>query len=375
MTGRLTVRVVSARDLTFRERERWAELQEGDPSFASPFFSPEFTLCVAAVRDDVAVAVIRLGGRTVGFFPFQREGRTASPVGGTFSDYQGVVLQPGVHVDPAALIRACGLREWWFDHILASQQMFQPFHHHLSSSPRLDMSGGFAEYAAARRRDGSRVVTDAERKARKLEREMGPLRFIATCDDREVLRQVLRWKSEQYVRTGAPDVLADEWSVALIERVLGVRSARFAGMLSALYAGDQLVAGHIGLRSRYVWHWWLPAYDVRAGSYSPGAILLLRMAEAAADVGISAIDLGRGEQGYKERFKTDECSLAEGVVGATALIRGRRNLERAARRVRGYAAQQGVLRPDSRGGATLRRVRSRSRALLGSVRSRATRRP
>ena len=67
---------------------------------------------VAAVRDDVNVAVIADGSEAVGFFPFERGGcGVGRPVGGIMSDYHGVVLRPGLRLDGEELIRACDLAE------------------------------------------------------------------------------------------------------------------------------------------------------------------------------------------------------------------------------------------------------------------------
>jgi CelD/BcsL family acetyltransferase involved in cellulose biosynthesis len=48
------------------------------------------------------------------------------------------------------------------------------------------------------------------------------------------------------------------------------------------------------MRSKTLWHYWFTAYDPAFAKYSPGTILLLQMAERASELGISAIDMGRG---------------------------------------------------------------------------------
>jgi CelD/BcsL family acetyltransferase involved in cellulose biosynthesis len=359
-----SVRLVSAAALTLPERERWTELQEADHALTSPFFSPEFTSCVAAVHQDTFVAVLEVGDRQVGFFPFQRSGRTGFPVGGRFSDYQGVILEPGVDLNPIALVRACNLREWVFDHVLASQGDFEPFHRSLSRSPYLDLSHGFEAYVVERQRGGSRIIADLGRKARKLDREIGPLRFVTMTDDPRVLRQVLRWKSDQYLRKGLIDLFASSANLELVERVHDARGPRFVGMLSALYAGDRLIAGHMGMRSRIAWHWWLPSYDTEVAPYSPGAILLLRMAEAAPGLGVTRLDLGRGEEAYKLRFMSGAVGLAEGFVPTTRLVRVRRDVEWVGRAWVRNAVREGVLRPDAHLGSALRTFRRGIRARL-----------
>ena len=80
----------------------WAEIQESNPTLASPYFHPEFTRAIATVRDDVEVAVIEDGAQVVAFFPFQRGRRSVGvPVGGIISDYQGLICSPILRVTPA----------------------------------------------------------------------------------------------------------------------------------------------------------------------------------------------------------------------------------------------------------------------------------
>jgi CelD/BcsL family acetyltransferase involved in cellulose biosynthesis len=293
----------------------WAAIQEAEPALQSPFFRPELTQIVADVRDDVAVGVVADGGLPIAFFPFQR-GRfgIGRPVGGRLSDYQGVVALDGVVVDARGLLRGCRLTAWEFDGLVASQGTFAPFHRSRRGSPVLDLSDGFERYVQGRRAAGSDQVDDLLQQVRRLERECGPLRFEARTRDARVLDRLLRWKSEQYLRTGALDIFTRPWVVETIRRVHDADEPAFAGMLSALYAGDELVAAHLGLRSASVWHYWLPAYSRAHARASPGLILLLRMAEAAPGLGLRAVDLGKGDALYKRRLASGVVELAEGVA-------------------------------------------------------------
>src|SRR5262245_17326769 len=106
----MKVRLVPGRELGSDLIRAWAEIQQANPIFVSPYFHPEFTRVIAAVRDDVEVAVIEDGGKIAGFFPFQRESKTiGQAVGHPLSDYHGVICVPGLAFDPVALLRACGL--------------------------------------------------------------------------------------------------------------------------------------------------------------------------------------------------------------------------------------------------------------------------
>ena len=69
------------------------------------------------------------------------------------------------------------------------------------------------------------------------------------------------------------------------------------------------------------WHYWLTTYDREFGKYSPGNILLLKMAEHAPTIGIRKIDLGRGEARYKQQLANDVVLVGEGAVDAHGIFR------------------------------------------------------
>lgn len=295
----------------------WSSAQQEDAELVSPFFRPEFAQIVAAVRADVAVGVVRTETEPA-FFPFQRRrfgGGVA--VGGRLSDYHGVVGRPPPELDARGLLRGCGLRSWRFDAAVASQEIFRPYHRRARSSPFLDLSRGFEAYVGERVAAGSDQVADVRKQAERLAADAGALRFEAHVGERSALELLIRWKSEQYVRTGAVDIFTFPWVRAVVDRVHATQGSDFAGLLSVLYAADRPVAAHLGLRSSSAWHYWLPAYDLRFAKYSPGLILLLRMAEAAPALGLDRIDLGKGDALYKSRLANGSAQLAAGSVDAT----------------------------------------------------------
>jgi CelD/BcsL family acetyltransferase involved in cellulose biosynthesis len=333
----LNVEVVPAGSLTADQLDRWSQIRAADPAFSSPFFCPQFTGIVAAVRDDVHVGVLARDGHAFGFFPFHLgRFRTGRPVGWAISDYQGVVAERDEEWDAKDLIRACGLKTWEFDHAIAAQRQLQPFGHTKASSPVIDLSAGFDTYLQERRKAGVHEIAAVWRKMRKLEREHGALRFESSAADPEAMSMLLGWKRQQYLRTGVRDVLAWSWVREVLELARAARDERFGGLLSLLYAGDQLVAAHFGLRSGSVWHYWFPAYDPQFGKYSPGIALLLKMAEHAPLLGLEAIDLGKGDARYKDSLASNAVPLIEGRVElpsvATAAARLRRGTRRLVRR-------------------------------------------
>ena len=317
----MNITVVPGRRLAPEHIKAWSEAQEADSALASPFLRPEFTLAVAGVRDDVNVGVLEQGGQAVGFFPYQR-GRFSigHPVGGPLNDLQGVIVRPGIDWDGVQLIRGCGLLEWKYGRLLASQ--LKPFHLRRHSSAFIDLSRGYDAYVAEKRRAGINPenILRLARKTRKLERDVGPLRFELHSSDATHLATLMKWKFERYAAHGYDDVFGIPWARQLVERLHATQTASFGGTLSVLYAGDEVAAAHMGIRSQSVWHYWFPAYNRKFAPYSPGLMLLLRMAQHALTAGLRSIELGGGDYEYKQTLMNHSIVLAEGTVDRLPLI-------------------------------------------------------
>ncbi len=317
--------VIPGRELSSELRARWSAIQDLVPELDNPYFHPDFTAAVARVRTDVEIGILEDAGRVVGFFPFQRTSRTlAKPVGGRLSDFQAVIAEPGTEFAPDELLRGCGLKAWDFDHLIGQPPVFEPYTHFKDGSPFIDLSQGFGVYEAERGQLGKEELQQTSRKARKLAREVGPLRLEASCVDDGRLDELIRWKAAQYQRTEVTNVFGFRWTSELLHDLLATGTSEFQGMLNVLYAGDRVVAMHFGLFSRGVLHYWFPSYDVSFGRYSPGRILLLELCRFCRELGIRRVDLGRGMAGYKTRAMTGVTEVAIGGVDlrpVTAVMR------------------------------------------------------
>ncbi|WP_425618577.1 GNAT family N-acetyltransferase [Anatilimnocola sp. NA78] len=312
--NRPCVRVVPGQQLSAQLCCEWRSLQRSNPALSSPYFSPEFTQLVASIRNDVEVAVVEQADRVVAVLPFQRGTLgAAKPVAGRLNDFQAVISAPEFQLDPKQLLHESGLRSWKFDHLLTSQVAFEPYMWTRGNSPYVDLSRGFAAYEAERRAENSEFST-IKRKLKKMEREIGPARLEWKSTSREYLETLLRWKSEQYTRTGIRDLFSIDWILKLVEELLKKDDPNLTGMLTCLYAGDRLVAAHLGMNCRHVLHWWFPSYDRDLGRYSPGMSLIYLIAQHAHEHGITRIDLGKGDEDYKFRIASGIDQVAEGSV-------------------------------------------------------------
>ncbi|HEY3902888.1 MAG TPA: GNAT family N-acetyltransferase [Streptosporangiaceae bacterium] len=324
----MRISVVQPSELGPGEIGAWHAMQDQGEEFRNPFLSPEFAVAAGQVVPDARVAVVEEAGRPAGFFAFEL-GRlgSARPVGAWLSDCQGVVHTPEFQPDAGELLRGCGISAWQFDHLVSSRQPFAKYQVASARSPVVDLTEGFEVYDARLKARSPRLRNDLGRKTRKIERELGPLKFVIDSSDPDDLRTLMGWKSDQYRRTGRNDRFDEPWIVELISRLFSHRPAGagggrgdFCGLLSMLYAGDQPVAGHFGLAYGGVLAHWFPAYDPRYSKYSPGLLQLLEMTRDAPGLGIRSMDLGKGEARYKEDMKSYDLTVAEGTAIGRPLL-------------------------------------------------------
>ncbi|MEV0589152.1 GNAT family N-acetyltransferase [Nonomuraea sp. NPDC050310] len=361
--ARTAIRVTRPGLLGESEVARWRELQKADPSLDNPFLSVEFALAMDALRDYVRVAVINDGEA---FFPYERHAfGIGKPLGGFLTTCHGLISTPGFKLDAKALLRACRLNVFEFDHMVAGQPSFAPFENDVRPAPVMDFTSGFDAWLEQVKENSPKNLKTVRYKERKFGREQGELRLEWDSKDPEVLRTLLQWKSDQYRRTGRVDRFAQPWIVELTERMHALGTPDFGGVLTMLYAGDVPVAGHFGLRTATTLVGWFPAYDTEYARYSPGIVHHMQMAEHAARAGIQQVDMGKGGKEYKDWLKSGTLYVSEGRISrpsataavhwagrtpfnkARTIVLDRPSLYRAADRVlKGFGRVRTHLRPE-----------------------------
>jgi CelD/BcsL family acetyltransferase involved in cellulose biosynthesis len=323
----MNVEVIAANKLTLQNKLQWSNIQQNNPELQSPCFCPEFALSVASVRKDVFIGIIKEGSEIVGFFPFQKNNfGFGRPLCGRLSDFQAVIIENRYDFNVNELIRKCGLVVWDFDHLIESQAPFKPYHRRIDKSPYINLSNGYESYVLDQIRNGSKLIKKINTFETKLEKDFGKIRFEIDSLEKKPLEELLLWKASQYAKTGKINIFSFDWTRNLLDHILKTRTQNFSGILSVLYAENELIAAHIGMRSQTVLHWWYPAYSTKYDKYSPGLILLQKVAESAPLLGIKIIDLGKGEDLYKKRFSNGETIVAEGSVETSLLVSKFRNL-------------------------------------------------
>lgn len=293
----------------------WDQLQRAQPDFESPYFRSEFTQAVAAIRDDVEVAVIDEDGRPAGFFPFQRSPlNLGQPVGGRLNDFHGILIPRGFRVDARQLLRATRLATWDFDHFVGDQPSFASFQNRSDDSRYVDLSRGYRAWCEERKQAGTEIVRKTLSRERKFEREAGRLRFeLQTSRVEQALETLIAWKTAQFERTGYMNLFGYAWTRQLL-RQLVTGNAALTGLISVLWHGDEPLAISYRLRSFNVAHEWFIAYNHDHSKYSPGMILMLQVIQAAAEHGITRLHLGSGDQRFKESLASGSVPVSIGTV-------------------------------------------------------------
>jgi CelD/BcsL family acetyltransferase involved in cellulose biosynthesis len=335
----LRVDVVRPHELTGDLVESWRRILQNGVQQNNPFLHPEFTRAVAAVRNDVEVAVLRHGAAPVGFFPFQRSAwNIGKPVGGRLSNYQGLVVEKEVEWSALELVRGAGLSTWAFDQLDLALSPFERHARDHEGAAYFDLSNGYEAYREERRSTGSQRILKIESLYRKLCREAGPIQTHLHQPDAHLIETLIGWKSSQFRETGQTDVFSCRWTVDLLHNILGRENESFAPVVSALCSGSRPIAISYALRTQDVLHGMFIGYDRDYSKYSPGLIMMLEIAKEAAARGVRRFHLGSGGDHYKKSLTSAETRVGIGSVDCQPLVAwSRRGWEMARRAVHSKA--------------------------------------
>jgi CelD/BcsL family acetyltransferase involved in cellulose biosynthesis len=93
-------------------------------------------------------------------------------------------------------------------------------------------------------------------------------------------------------------------------------------VVSRLLVGEEPVAWNCGFEFARSWFYYQPTFDDRWRQFSPGFCLLTMMIEDACDnPAIRVLDLGLGEEGYKERFASGYRQTLHATITNSAAVR------------------------------------------------------
>ena len=294
--------------------ELWRDWVTKDARFHSPFLHPAFSQAVDFSSHDVNVAVAYNDGKPTAFLPFQSSRKhSAQPVGGFLSDRHGWISKPGTNVNVSKLIELTDINSFQF-HMLPLEEIPELRCIALRRTVvHADLSGGFRAYVDRRKQLGSNVVSKLAQKERKLANEVGPLRLVeGFCE--EAFESLLHWKKEACENRNVQNILGRPAARDTLHNLTKMNAPDFRCHFTRLMAGDCLVAVHLGMICHNRMAAWFPAFNPDYAKYSPGLLVLLQILRHCEQWGIQRVDFGNGELAFKDRFKTGETVVLEGIV-------------------------------------------------------------
>ncbi len=317
----MKVTTISAEALTEGQIDRWAALQRGTPEFGSPLVGPYFAQLVQRHRGDVHVAIATEAGHDVAFFAFHKASHGhVRPVGAPFSDYQAIVSEPGLKLDGTAFLAEAGIERMAVSGLMDPYGWFQSAPLEPTLGYRISVKDGGAAKLERLQQANHKWAKNLRRRENKMERELGPIRFITGDQDPSALDTVLQIKIDQYLESGLTDVLRPHWVKAMMQDLFSRTNPEFGGCLITLYAGDHLVSGQFGVRQGGWYHPWIASTCPKAHQCSPGIVFLAHMFRHAEDIGIEIIDLALGHSHYKSQFARNPVTVLAGQVGRRATV-------------------------------------------------------
>ena len=296
--------------------EAWRAMAAATPAFASPLLGPQFACAVGAVRDDAHVAVFRRGEQIVGLLAHHRRpGGLARPVGAPWSDRHALLTFPGAVLDWREALAAAGLSAYRYTALLDPHGVFADVGAWDAESAYSIAPAQPGEAYWEQLRAGSpKRFKNIRRLEHKLDREEGPLEMVWGDRSPDALALLVRWKREQFRRTGLHDVLHPAWSRALMGEVFAADDPAFSGLLVTLRARGRVIAAHFGVRGLDTYHPWLAAYDPDFAAASPGLVFLSMAVRGMGEAGLARYELSGGSAHYKTVFASGEELLASGAA-------------------------------------------------------------
>lgn len=302
-------------DLSPGELACWDAWQRATPELESPCFRPEFLAVADEIAGPAEVTVVLEDDQPVAFFPFQRSRLgVAQPVISGMNDFHGLIAPADTRIDLRQLLRGSGLMAAEFHCVPVTQtDLVQPTWNK-QASPFLDLAGGFAAYCRERKQAGSETVEKMLRKGRRLSREER-VRFELRAPAELPLQTLLAWKNRQHADLGVLTPLQSPTTQRLLSRFVETRSDYFEAFVSVLWINDVPAAIGYVLKSGPIAHCWFIGYDETFSRFSPGVVMLLKIAESLAEEGVTKLHLGKGDERFKTSLASGHVLLAEGMAG------------------------------------------------------------
>lgn len=305
----MRIDVMPISELSEEMKRRWLEIQISNPNLAGPCFHPDLFFTVGKFCPDVHIALIYDKIELTGFFPFLKDQKLsiAQPI--DFCDYQAIIGPLSHHWDMNKILKEARLRSWNFNSLVDFADIkSRNSRLERGRSMRVDLSGGCEKYFFTKNQEKVNFSSLAGKK-RQIEANFGALRFVPTCNDPQVLHSLLSWKTLQHNRDEAWTKLA----TGLLENFCFSNQRSLDGILSALYAGNDLLAAFFGIRYQGILHGLICGFNLDFQKFSPGMILWHDIISQHKQLRYHILDFGPGEERYKHDFSNSSLPVIQGI--------------------------------------------------------------
>ena len=124
----------------------------------------------------------------------------------------------------------------------------------------------------------------------------------------------------RFQSTGRISNLASEERQNFIADLAKLLSRQGWITLTTLNVGDEPVAWNYGFQFAGSWFWYMPAFESALQKYYPGLCLLAKIVEEACErPEINRVDLGLGDERYKDRFATGARRTIDVTISASTV--------------------------------------------------------
>lgn len=310
---RIDVRPIT--ELSEEMKQRWLDIQSLNSNLSGPCFHPDLFRSVGKFCQDVYVALLYDKNDLIGFLPYLKDQKlsVAQPI--EFCDYQAIIGPRSYPWDLRVILKHIGLRSWNYTSLVDFENIKSKGRQlKIGGSRRIDLNGGYEEYRLSKK-DGKVKFGGLRRKKKLVQANLGPITFVPMSNDREVLRQMLYWKSLQHNRDSQWLKLATE----LVEHFSFSDQSAIKGVLCGLYAENNLMAAFFGIRYQGILHSLICAFNPDFKKFSPGLILWQSLISAHQKLEYTILDLGPGDNKYKSYFSNSTFPIMKRNCTDTAI--------------------------------------------------------
>lgn len=296
--------------------QAWHDFRAENPALYSPYFHPDYTKVIAALRGNVRVAVLTENNSVVAILPFQGK-KFARPVGSPMTDYQGVICKKDANYTLEDVLKGTSVGVYHYDALVTDSNSSRDSH---KKAAVIEFPEGSKLWRENRNSSFKKHYSDLKRRIKNVTEDIGAPRFEVCSQSDEVLEHLIDWKMAQFEAYNYYNIFQNDWTRDLLKTLLARQGSEFPCLhMHALYFKDKLAAIDTGLVGGGTYHRWIVAYNPDYHKYSPGTQILNHIIDEADNLGYKRIDHGVGLDGYKKHYATKDVTVASGFVAVSGL--------------------------------------------------------